>query len=437
MIARLAKRRVHYAWIVAGVTFLTLITSAGMRSTPGVLLVPLEHEFNWSPATVSLAVSINLFLFGLSGPFAAALMDRFGVRRVMVIALLVVGGAAALTTAMHAPWQLYLLWGVAVGLATGAIATVLAAVIANRWFVERRGLVLGVLTASNATGQLIFLPVLAKLTVQSGWRSAALMVAGAALVVVVPVVLLMRDRPRDIGLRPYGADPAAAEPAVATGNPFGAALGGLARGVRSRNFWLLAGSFFICGASTNGLIGTHLIPAAMDHSISEVTAASMLALIGIFDLIGTTCSGWLSDRMDNRWLLCWYYGLRGLSLLFLPYALGSANLALLAFIVFYGLDWVATVPPTVRLTADAFGKENVGVVYGWISASHQLGAATAALGAGALRTWLGSYQVSFLSAGVLCLVAAGMVIRIGRSQSGQSRPAIADVTLQPDVSVAS
>ncbi|MGZ3667288.1 MAG: MFS transporter, partial [Ktedonobacterales bacterium] len=202
----------------------------------------------------------------------------------------------------------------------------------------------------------------------------------------------------------------------------------------SRTFWLLAGSFFICGASTNGLIGTHLIPASMDHGIPEVTAASMLAVIGIFDLIGTTCSGWLSDRIDNRWLLCWYYGLRGLSLLFLPYALGSENLALAAFIVFYGLDWVATVPPTVRLAADSFGKENVGVVYGWISASHQLGAATAAFGAGALRTWLGSYQVSFLSAGVLCLLAAGMVIRIGRSQP---KPAIVDVTLQPDVSVAS
>lgn len=434
MIARLGKGRVHYAWIVAGVTFLTLITSAGMRSTPGVLLVPLEREFNWSPATVSLAVSINLFLFGLSGPFAAAFMDRFGVRRVMVIALLIVSGAAALTTVMQAPWQLYLLWGGAVGLSTGAIATVLAAVIANRWFVQRRGLVLGVLTASNATGQLIFLPVLATLAVQSGWRTSALAVAGAALLVAVPVAILMRSRPSDIGLRAYGADPAATEMAAASGNPFSAALGGLARGVRSRNFWLLAGSFFICGASTNGLIGTHLIPASMDHGIPEVTAASMLAVIGIFDLIGTTCSGWLSDRIDNRWLLCWYYGLRGLSLLFLPYALGSENLALAAFVVFYGLDWVATVPPTVRLAADSFGKENVGVVYGWISASHQLGAAAAAFGAGALRTWLGSYQMSFLTAGVLCLLAAGMVIRIGRSQP---KAAIVDVALQPDVSVAS
>ncbi|MGZ3681271.1 MAG: MFS transporter [Ktedonobacterales bacterium] len=434
MVARLGKGRVHYAWIVAGVTFLTLITSAGMRSTPGVLLVPLEREFDWSPATVSLAVSINLFLFGLSGPFAAAFMERFGVRRVMVIALVVVSGAAALTTLMRAPWQLYLLWGVAVGLSTGAIATVLAAVIANRWFVQRRGLVLGVLTASNATGQLIFLPVLATLAVHSGWRSSALAVAGAALVVAVPVAILMRNRPRDIGLRPYGAEPTAVEATTVSGNPFGAAIGGLLRGVRSRTFWLLAGSFFICGASTNGLIGTHLIPASMDHGILEVTAASMLAVIGIFDLIGTTCSGWLSDRIDNRWLLCWYYGLRGLSLLFLPYALGSENLALAAFIVFYGLDWVATVPPTVRLAADSFGKENVGVVYGWISASHQLGAATAAFGAGALRTWLGSYQMSFLSAGVLCLVAAGMVIRIGRSQP---KAAIVDVTLQPDVSVAS
>ncbi|HYL43111.1 MAG TPA: MFS transporter [Ktedonobacteraceae bacterium] len=415
MIAKLTHARFHYGWIIAAITFLSLLTAAGMRSTPGVLIVPLEHEFGWNTATVSLAVSINLFVYGLCGPFSAALMERFGIRRVMVLALLLVALAASLTTMMQAPWQLDLLWGVLVGLASGSLASVLAAIVANRWFVERRGLVMGLLTASNATGQLVFLPLLASLTVTAGWRAAAWAVAGAALLIAPLVGWLMRDRPADVGLRPYGAKPDEKETVIASINPLKSALGGLARGLRSRDFWLLAGSFYICGATTNGLIGTHLIPASMEHGIPEVTAASMLALIGVFDLIGTTASGWLSDRIDNRWLLCWYYGLRGLSLLFLPYALGTSYLTLAVFVVFYGLDWVATVPPTTRLTADIFGKGNVGIVFGWIFAAHQLGAATAAFGAGVLRTELGSYQVSFLLAGVLCLLAAGMVIRIGKA----------------------
>ena len=420
------RSKFHYGWIVAAVTFLSLLTAAGMRSTPGVLIVPLEHEFGWSTATISLAVSINLFIYGLSGPFAAALMERFGIRRIMVVALLIVAVAASLTTIMRASWQLDLLWGVMVGLATGSLASVLAAIVANRWFVKRRGLVMGLLTASNATGQLVFLPLLASLAVTAGWRAAALVTAAAALVVAPLVAIFMRERPRDVGLQPYGAEPDSPDVVASTENPIKAALNGLARGFRSTDFWLLAGSFYICGATTNGLIGTHLIPASMDHGIPEVTAASMLALIGIFDLIGTTISGWLSDRVDNRWLLCWYYGLRGLSLLLLPYALGTGYLSLAVFIVFYGLDWVATVPPTTRLTADIFGKRNVGIVFGWIFAAHQLGAATAAFGAGELRTVFGDYQISFITAGLLCLVASGMVIRIGRKphQTVEAVPAL-------------
>ena len=421
MLAKYLHLRFHYAWLIAVVTFLALLAAAGMRSTPSVLIVPLEHSFGWSDATISFAISINLVLYGLSGPFAAALMLRLGIRRVMIVALLLIALACGLTTVMRTPWQLDLLWGVLVGLATGSLASVLAAIVANRWFVKNRSLVMGLLTASNAAGQLVFLPALATLAVSQGWRAAAWATGIAALVMLPLVILFFRDSPRDIGLRPYGAPPEeheaqkTTEPTQAAGNPFADALRGLARGARSRDFWLLAGSFFICGASTNGLIGTHLIPASMDHGISEVTAASMLALIGIFDLIGTTVSGWLSDRVDNRWLLCCYYGLRGLSLLLLPYALGSTYLVLLVFIVFYGLDWVATIPPTSRLAADIFGKQQVGIVYGWIFAAHQLGAATAAYGAGALRTSLGSYQLSFISAGILCLLAAGMVIRIGRT----------------------
>lgn len=420
MLARFLGSRVYYGWIIVAITFLTLLTAAGMRSTPGVLIVPLEQEFGWNRAVVSLAISINLFLYGFSGPFAAAFMERFGIRRVIAVALLLVAIAVGLTTLMREPWQLYLLWGVVVGLSTGSLASVLAAMVANRWFVERRGFVTGLLTASNASGQLVFLPLLAALTVSFGWRAAAFATAGAALMMAPLAAIFMRERPASLGLRPYGASPDEKELVNTHANPFKAALGGLARGLRSRDFWLLAGSFYICGASTNGLIGTHLIPASMDHGIPEVTAASMLATIGVFDLIGTTVSGWLSDRIDNRWLLCWYYGLRGLSLLFLPYVLGSTYLGLAAFIVFYGLDWVATVPPTTRLTADIFGKENVGVVFGWVFASHQLGAATASFGAGALRTIFGNYQISFMSAGILCLIASGMVIRIGRTSRKQA-----------------
>ena len=325
-----------------------------------MLIIPLEREFRWTRATVSFAVSINLFLYGLSGPFIAGLMDRLGIRRVMVTSLALVATGVALTTLMTASWQLALLWGVVVGLGTGTMASVLGAMVANRWFTERRGVVLGLLTASSATGQLLFLPLLASMVVRLGWRSAVLLVAGVALVVLPLVALLMRDHPRDIGLRPFG-EPANAPPTPQPPRAAAAApLIGLALGLRSRDFWLLAGSFFICGLSTNGLIGTHLIPASMEHGIPEVMAASLLASIGLLDIIGTTVSGWLSDRWDNRYLLCWYYGLRGLSLLFLPYAFGSAYLGLTAFVIFYGLDWVATVPPTARLAADTFGRENVG-----------------------------------------------------------------------------
>lgn len=415
MLASKKRPVFHYSWVIVVTTFLTMLAAAGIRATPGVLIVPLEHSFGWSTATVSLAVSINLLLFGLSGPFAAALMQRIGIKRVMIAALILVGGAITLTTFMQAPWQLYLLWGVLVGLGSGSLTGVLAAVITNRWFVKNRGLVLGLLTASSATGQLIFLPVLASLAVNPGWQAATLVSAIAALFVAILVAIFMRERPQDIGLLPYGAI-VEEDRQESRENPILVAMQGLTRGIRSVDFWLLAGSFFICGATTNGLVGTHLIPASMDHGIPEVTAASLLALIGVFDLIGTTASGWLSDRMDNRWLLCWYYGLRGLSLLFLPYALGSNYLSLGLFIIFYGLDWVATVPPTTRLTAEIFGKQQVGILYGWIFAAHQLGAATAAFSAGVLRTLLGNYQIAFQSAGLLCLLAAGMVIRIGQTR---------------------
>ena len=419
---RLFGRPVHYAWVVAAVTFVTLLGASGFRSTPGVLIVPLQEEFGWSRATISLAVSINLILFGFSGPFAAALMDRFGVRRVTICALLLVGSGSALTTLMRAPWQLALLWGVVVGLGTGAMATVLAATVANRWFVARRGLVLGVLTAGSATGQLVFLPVLALLVDSIGWRWAAAATAVGALLVVPLVARFMRDRPADLGLRAFGDDEATVAPPVAVANPVAAAFDGLRLGARSRDFWLLSGSFFVCGATTNGLIGTHLIPASVDHGMAQVTAAGMLAAIGVFDIVGTTASGWLTDRWDPRRLLLAYYGLRGLSLLFLPDAFDAPRAGLILFVVFYGLDWVATVPPTVALTADLFGKRNVGIVFGWIFAAHQLGAAAAASAAGVIRTWTGDYQLAFFGAGILALVAAAMTQAIGRAPRRPTTP---------------
>jgi sugar phosphate permease len=421
--------RLHYAWVVAAVTFLTLLAAAGMRATPGVLIVPLEREFGWSRATISFAVGVNVLLYGLIGPFAAAVMDRFGLRRTMLAALALIAAGVALTPMMREPWQLVLLWGVVVGSGSGVTALVLGATVASRWFAARRGLVMGVLTASTATGQLIFLPLLASLVVHHGWRSASLAVAATAAGLIPIVALLMRDRPQDVGLAPYGA-PSDAKPALpgpGHGNPAMTALLALRDGLRSRDFCLLAGSFFICGASTNGLVGTHLIPACVDHGILEVTGASLLAAMGVFDFIGTTLSGWLSDRWSNRGLLAWYYGLRGLSLVYLPFAFGISFYGLPLFAVFYGLDWVATVPPTVRLTARIFGAQRGPIMFGWIAAAHQLGAAMAAFGAGLLRTLFGTYLEAFMLAGLMCLGAAFLVLLIGRRGSaGLLAPAAAE-----------
>jgi sugar phosphate permease len=419
--------KLHYAWIVAGVTFFVLLATAGIRATPAILMVPLEHEFGWTRAGIASAIAINIALFGLIGPFAASFIDRYGLRRMVLGALALLTAGVALSSTMHAQWQLTLFWGVLVGAGTGVTAMVLAAIVVNRWFDERRGLVLGMLSAANATGQLVFLPVLARLVTAHGWRSATYTVAAAAAIVFVVVLFLLRDKPSDLGLLPYGATNAvAASPQNVARTPVRALLWA----ARSRDFWILAGTFFICGASTNGLIGTHLIPACMDHGIPEVTAAGMLAAMGIFDLLGTTASGWLTDRFNSRYLLFWYYALRGVSLLFLPFALGSQHIWLSGFAVFYGLDWVATVPPTVRLTANTFGRENVGVVYGWIGAAHQLGASAAALTAGTIRTYLGDYRDAFWLSGGLCLLAATLLVSTkSRSVQAERKPEIATVSV--------
>ncbi len=397
-LSRVFGQRVHYAWIVAAVTFMVLLVTAGIRAAPGVLMVPLETEFGWSNASISFAIAVNLALFGLIGPFAASLMDRWGLRRVVLLALFLLSVSVGLTALMKSEWQLVLLWGVCVGSGTGVTAMVLAAVVANRWFEKNRGLVLGALTAANATGQLLFLPLLSRMTEQSGWRTVSLSIAVGAVVVFLVVLFLMRDRPSDLALHPYGRY----TPVEVLTRPSVRPIEGLRIALRSPAFWVLGGSFFVCGSSTSGLIGTHLIPACHDYGIPEVRAAGLLAMMGLFDIVGTTASGWLSDRVSSRYLLCAYYVLRGISLLFLPHTLAHSQSELNWFAIFYGLDWVATVPPTVRLTSDCFRRENAGVIYGWVVAAHQLGAALAASSAGIIRTQVGNYQDAFWIAGTLC-----------------------------------
>ncbi len=409
------RNKLHYAWIVAAVAFVTLLVGAATRASPSLLIVPLENEFQWSRATISLAIGVNLLLYGLMGPFAAAMMESFGVRRMMLGSLSAIGVGIALTPLMQQSWHFILLWGLIVGAGAGGIAMVLAATVAARWFTARRGLVTGLLTSSAAAGQLIFLPLLAYIVGAYGWRVMALSLAGVVLVLLFPVAKFMRERPQDVGLGAYGEAPGAiVPPPPRPGNPVRVAFGALGTGIRTRDFWLLAGSFFVCGASTNGLVGTHLVPACIDKGMAEVAAASLLASMAIFNFVGATGSGWLSDRVDCRVLLAVYYTLRGLSLLFLPYAFDSFY-TLALFTVFYGLDWIATVPPTVRLTANAFGRENTGLMYGWITASHQLGGASAAYLAGVIRVDLGNYTQAFIISGVLCFVAATLVMFIGRS----------------------
>ncbi len=411
-VARLISGRFHYAWIVVAVVFLALLAAAGVRATPGVLIVPLEQAFGWSSATISLAIAINLLLFGLMGPFAAAVMQRFGIRWTVLTGLALLSASTAASSFMTSPWQLVATWGVLVGLGSGMVSMVLGATVANRWFVARRGLAMGFFAASSATGQLVFLPMLGAVVESEGWRAVAWIVAAAAAAIIPIVYFLLPDGPDDIGHRPYGhtGDAPVAAPQV---NPLTAAFSALGLGTKSRDFWLLFASFFICGASTNGLIGTHLISYCLDQGIPEVRAAGLLALMGIFDLVGTTGSGWLTDRYDSRVLLSWYYGLRGLSLLFLPFS-GFNAYTLSIFAVFYGLDWLATVPPTVRLATEAFGKQTAPVIFGWIFVGHQLGAASIALVAGIMRAMLGTYAVPVTISGGLCLLAALGVLFIGR-----------------------
>ncbi|MGW2055147.1 MFS transporter [Streptomyces sp. NPDC001840] len=405
--------RIHRAWFVAVVTFVTIIGAAAFASLPGLLIDPLHQEFEWSRGTIGFAVSVNLALYGLTAPFAAALMDRFGIRRVVAVALTVIAVGSVLTVWMTAAWQLVLYWGVLVGLGSGSMALAFAATVTNRWFVARRGLVTGILTAAGASGQLVFLPLLSWLVEHHGWRPAAVTVALAALAVVPFVWLLLRDHPADVGLPAYGAEEFVPKPAPVPGAAR-RAVSVLLSAARTGPFWLLAGTFAICGASTNGLVKTHFVPAAHDHGMPITAAASLLAVIGVFDVVGTVASGWFTDRFEARRLLAVYYALRGISLLFLPMLLApSVHPPMLFFIVFYGLDWVATVPPTIALCREHYGEDSA-IVFGWVLASHQVGAAVIAFAGGLARDVFGSYDMVWYASGALCAAAALMALVIRR-----------------------
>ncbi len=409
------RTRIHPAWWAAAVTFLALVGAAGFRAVPGVLMDPLHQEFGWSTTTISVAISVNMALYGLTSPFAAALMERFGIRAVVTAALLVVASGSGLTVFMTASWQLVLCWGVLVGLGTGSMALALVATVTGRWFVTHRGLVSGVLTAGGAAGQLVFLPLVATVTETYGWRVASLGVAAAALAVVPFVVWLLRDRPSDVGAAPYGGTPEDEPPVVRIGAAR-VALRALADAVRTRPFWYLAGGMAICGATTVGLIQPHFVPAAHDHGLPVTVSAGLLAAVGIFDVVGTIGSGWLTDRIDPRLLLLTYYVLRGLSLMALPLLFAPyVHPTLLLFVVFYGLDWVATIPPTMALVREYFGAR-APVVFGWVFASHQVGAAAMALVAGIIRDRLHTYDLAWYVGGALCLAAGVLSMAVGRAR---------------------
>ena len=416
---RTRTRRLHPAWIVAAVAFLALVGAAGFRSAPSALILPLEDEFGWTRSELSIAVGVNILLYGLTAPFAAALMERFGIRKVVTVALLTIAAGAALSIFVTESWMLVVTWGVLIGLGSGSMALVFAALIADRWFLKRKGLITGVLTAGSATGQLIFLPIVATVASNESWRTASLIIAGIALAVVPITALFLRNSPADLNMTPFGspADAVPTPPPKSPINPAKRAIQVLGRASRVRTFWALVAGFAICGATTNGLIGTHFIPSAHDHGMGEPVAAGLLAVVGIFDVVGTIASGYLTDRVNPRILLAVYYAGRGVSLLILPFLLSATvQPPIILFVVIYGLDWVATVPPTAALCREVFGADGP-VVYGWVFASHQVGAALAAVAAGVLRDVTGEYTWAWFGAAGLCVVAAVVSIGITRSKA--------------------
>jgi MFS family permease len=416
-LAKLCSGRVHYAWIALFVAFTLTLAAIGVRSGPSVMIVPLERAFGWSAGTISAAISLNILLLGLTGPFITGLMETLGLKRTIMLCLVVLLAGTGLSTFISRPWELFVTWGLLVGIGASAGAVGMSTAVANRWFVTHRGLAMGLLTSANAAGQLIFLPLLGRLSQDYGWRSVSIAVT-VTVAILIPLATLLPESPAAVGLGPLGADVEPPAP-PRTANPFALAIDGLVSGVRSMDFWLLAISYAICGFSTNGLIGTHLIAFCVDHGYTQFAGAGILASLGIFSLIGATISGWLTDRYNPRLLLFWIFGLRGLSLMVLPYT-NFDMVSLTVFAVFYGLDWIAVMPPIFALVNEVFGKRTAPVIMSWIFATHQIGGALAAVGAGVVRTWTGSYLLAFLASGLACLAASLLVMRVARA-----RPAMA------------
>jgi len=413
-LARICSGRLHYSWVVLVVMFVSMLAGVGVRAAPGVMIVPLEHAFGWDVATISGAVSINIILLGATGPFLTGLIDVIGLKRTVLGCMAILMAGTGLSIFMTAPWELFLTWGVMVGIGSGGGAVGIAAAVANRWFAQRTALAMGLLTAANAAGQLVFLPLLAMLANRYGWQGVAIAVTVAMGASLPLLAIMLPESPASVGLGAYGST-RPWQPPSRRGNPFAVAFAALARGARALDFWLLVISFGICGFSTNGLINTHLIAYCADHGIPEVHGASILAVIGVFSLIGSTLSGWASDRFNPRVLLFWFFGLRGLSLVILPFTQFD-TLSLSVFAVFYGLDWVATGPPIFALTNEIFGRRDAPVIVAWIFAGHQVGGALAALGAGEVRDLTGTYLLAFITSGLACLVASLLVLRISRNE---------------------
>ncbi|USK68483.1 MFS transporter [Peribacillus asahii] len=414
-------KRIHYSWFILAITFFSIIVAGIVMSSSGVFIDPFEKEFGWDRSVIALAFAISMFLFGISGPFMAALLNVIGLKKMMIVSMTTLLTGIILTFIMDQSWQMIIIWGLIIGLGSSLFLTVLSPYVANHWFEKRRGLAVGILTASTATGQLILLPVLAAIIDQYSWRWAIGLIMILSFTMLIIIFLFMKNTPKDVGILPYGLEEEIQESHEGQKeNPIVVAFNGLFEAVKVKEFWLLSGSFFICGLSTSGLIGTHFVSYCISFGIPLVTAASFLSFMGIFNLVGTTLSGWLSDRFDNRWLLFWYYGLRGASLVLLPYALTEGSTTMLViFTVFYGLDWIATVPPTIGISRQIFGTNKSGIIYGWIYASHQAGAAVAAYGGGLIYKFFNTYTWAFFLAGVFCLLASLFVIIIKKQHSSQ------------------
>jgi MFS family permease len=424
--------RFYYGWVIVALSFTTTLIGAGIRSSPSVLIHPLESEFGWNRAAIASAISLNLFLFGTAAPISGWLLDRYGPRRVMLgsLSLLVLGVTG--TIFMTKLWQLIVLWGVVVGLGAGGASSVLSATVAQRWFVARRGLVLGFLNSASSTGQLIFLPLLMAIIVYSGWRTGSMLLVAACVLMILLLAKWMKNDPADVGLQPYGSRVSGPDSTQAPQTRAGVKPDpeiSFSQVIRTPTFWLLCGSFFICGGTANGLVGTHLIPHSIDHGIPEIKAAATIGVMGGMNFVGTLISGWLTDRVNPRKLLALVYALRGCSLFILPFVTDFSHL--FVFAIIYGLDWFATVPPTIALTADTFGKRAIGTIYGWIFLAHQIGAALAAMGGGVIRVWFGDYHLAFIIGGFMGLIAAGIALSIPRSQGQKELALVPEAASSP------